>query len=60
MEIEKLTFTVDETADLIRLSRNATYEAIRRGEIPAIRVGRRLLVPRAALRRLMEQVDEPR
>lgn len=35
------------------LSRASTYDAVARGQIPAIRVGRRLLVPTAALRRML-------
>ena len=35
------------------LSRSSTYAAARRGEIPTIRIGGKLLVPNAALRRLV-------
>lgn len=41
--------TVDEVAAFLRIGRSAAYEAVRRGEIPAIRVGRRLRVPRDRL-----------
>ena len=51
---ERATLTVAETAARLGLGRNATYEAIRRGEIPALRVGRRLLVPVAALDRWLQ------
>ena len=54
------TLTVDETASALGISRNAAYEGVRRGEIPSIKVGRRLLVPRAALERMLEQADEPK
>ena len=54
------TLTVDETASALGISRNAAYEGVRRGEIPSIRVGRRLLVPRPALERMLEQADEPK
>ncbi len=54
------TLTVDETASALGISRNAAYEGVRRGEIPSIRVGRRLLVPRAALERMLEQPSEPK
>jgi len=47
--------TVEEAAHLLRIGRNSAYEAIRRGEIPAIRIGHRLLVPRAALERLLQR-----
>jgi excisionase family DNA binding protein len=46
--------TVAETAKLLRIGRNVAYEAIARGEIPSIRVGRRVLVPIARLRRLLD------
>ena len=36
------------------VSKNVAYEAARRGEIPSIRLGGRILVPRAALERLLE------
>ncbi len=52
------TLTVDETASALGISRNAAYEGVRRGEIPSIRVGRRLLVPRIALERLLEKAAE--
>jgi excisionase family DNA binding protein len=49
----RATYDVEETARILGLGRSATYEAIRRGEIPSIRIGKRLLVPRAALDRLL-------
>jgi excisionase family DNA binding protein len=46
--------TVPEAAAALRLGRNGAYDAIRRGEIPAIRIGRRLLVPKLGLLRLLD------
>ena len=46
-------YTVMETAVLLGLGRNSTYEAITRGQIPSIRVGRRVLVPSAALEHML-------
>lgn len=48
-----LMLTVEETARTLRCGRTATYEAIRRGEIPSIRIGRSLRVPRHQLARLL-------
>ena len=45
--------TLSEVAALLRISRGSAYEAAKRGEIPAIRIGRRLLVPSDALERLL-------
>lgn len=49
--IDRQTFTVEEAATLLGIGRNSAYQAIARGELPALRLGRRLLVPRAALER---------
>jgi hypothetical protein len=37
------------------LARNAAYEAAHRGDIPVIRIGRRLRVPVIALERMLEE-----
>jgi excisionase family DNA binding protein len=42
----RLTYTVDETAYLLNLSRGLAYQYVREGVIPAERLGRRWLVPR--------------
>jgi excisionase family DNA binding protein len=54
MELARMTLTVTEAAELLGIGRSAAYEAARRGEIPTIRVGRRILIPRAALDRFLE------
>jgi excisionase family DNA binding protein len=56
---ERKTVTVDIAAKILGISRSFAYEAARRGEIPTIKIGRRLLVPRAALDRLFEQFSKP-
>ena len=53
MEKERLTLTVEETAKCLGIGRNSAYEAIARGEIPVVKVGKRLLVPKAALEILL-------
>jgi len=50
---EKLTLTVPEAARLLGISRVLAYELVRQGKIPALRFGRRLLIPRVALMRLL-------
>ncbi len=42
-----------DTARILGLSRGAIFQAAQRGEIPIIRIGRRLLVPKAALAKLL-------
>jgi excisionase family DNA binding protein len=51
---ERLVYTVTEVGAMLGLSRNAAYEAARRGDIPTIRIGRRLIVPKVAFNRLLE------
>lgn len=46
--------TVEEAGQLLRISRQSAYQAARTGELPTIRIGRRLLVPRARLDALLE------
>jgi excisionase family DNA binding protein len=50
---ERRVVTVNEAAVMLRISRASAYEAVRRKEIPTIRIGRRLLVPLAALERML-------
>lgn len=42
-----------DAAKRLGLGRNAVYEAISRGEIPVLRFGRRIVVPKKALDRLL-------
>lgn len=51
--------TLNETASILRISRGSAYEAARRGEIPTIRIGRRLLVPSEALEKMLSGNHEP-
>jgi hypothetical protein len=47
------TFTVEESGEILRLSRWAAYQAAKSGELPTIRIGHRLIVPRVGLERLL-------
>jgi excisionase family DNA binding protein len=51
--MEPKVLTVIEVAELLRLSRNAAYEAVARKEIPSVRIGRRILIPRVAVEALL-------
>jgi excisionase family DNA binding protein len=50
----RLTLTVPEAAELLGIGRNAAYEAVKRGDIPSLRFGRTIVVPRAQLSKLLE------
>ncbi|MFN7148990.1 MAG: helix-turn-helix domain-containing protein [Microthrixaceae bacterium] len=47
------TVTVEEAAQMLGISRSSAYECVRRGELRALRLGRRLVVPRSALEELL-------
>ena len=53
MEDERLTLTIEETAKLLGIGRQLAYDKVKTGEIPVIKIGRRLLVPRSALEKLL-------
>lgn len=55
---QRFTYTVDEVASLLGICRNMAYEAVKRNEIPSVKIGRRLLVPRAALDLLLAGVPQ--
>lgn len=46
---ERLAYTVTETADALGIGRTVAYDLIRRGELPHIRIGRSIRIPRASL-----------
>jgi excisionase family DNA binding protein len=48
-----LTITVHEVAKLLGISRTATYETIRTGQIPGIKIGRRIIIPKVALIKML-------
>lgn len=52
---EKMTVTVEEAARLLGISRSLAYEMARVGQLPTLKFGRRLVVPRRALEGLIEE-----
>ncbi len=53
-----LVLSVKEARRQLGLSRGLMYEALRSGQIPSIRIGRRILIPRAALKRMLDRAAE--
>ena len=41
---KKITGTVDEAAEVVGVSRNSAYEGVRNGDIPSMRIGKRIIV----------------
>ena len=50
---DKPTLTVEEAGRYLGISRPTAYDAVRKGDIPSVRINRRVLVPTAALRKLL-------
>lgn len=55
MESNSLLLKVSEVAALLRVSQNLVYELVAQGQLPVIRLGRVIRVPRTALERWIEQ-----
>jgi excisionase family DNA binding protein len=57
MRPERLTMSVEEASEALGISRSLAYELVRRGVLPSLRLGRRIVVP---VRALDELVDHAR
>lgn len=51
---ERQTYTVLEAARLLGVCRATAYARARAGDIPTIRLGHRIVIPKSALARLLE------
>jgi excisionase family DNA binding protein len=51
-----VTLTVEETAIVVKKGRGPTYVAVERGEIPSVKLGRSIRIPRAGLLALLGEV----
>ena len=58
-ELESLTYTVSEAAAVLGVSRSTAYECVRSGDLRAIRLGRRLVVPKSAITELLSGFPSP-
>jgi excisionase family DNA binding protein len=58
-ETVRRTISVEEAGRQLGIGRNTAYEAARAGQIPTIRIGKRLVVPVAAFERLLD-CDDPK
>jgi excisionase family DNA binding protein len=58
-QLARITLTVPEVATVLGLSRTKTYEAIANGQIPSVKIGRRLLVPAAAFNAWLAGASAP-
>ena len=56
---DRLVLSVAEAGALLGLSRAFAYESVAKGEIPCIRIGKRILIPKIALDKMLEGAAEP-
>lgn len=54
MNDQALTISVEECAKVLGISKVSAYAAARRGDLPTLRIGRRILVPRRGLEAMLE------
>ena len=50
----RATLKIEEAGRILGISRAAAYQAAAKGELPVIKIGKRLLVPRVALERMLD------
>jgi excisionase family DNA binding protein len=51
-------FTVREVAKILRIGKISAYQAVARGEVPCLRIGRRILIPRHALESILQRLPD--
>ena len=56
-DVPAVLYSVDEAARALRLSRSLIYELIRSNQLHTVKVGRRRLVPVAALTAYVEAIQ---
>ena len=55
MTDDRLVYEVPEAGAMLGLTRNGSYEAAKRGDIPTIKIGKLIRVPKAAFHRMLEE-----
>jgi excisionase family DNA binding protein len=50
----RLCVTVPEAAEMLTISRNNAYKLVREGVIPSKKLGERIVIPRVALEKMLE------
>lgn len=53
MTDNRMTVTVEEAAEILGISRAFAYILVKKEELPCVRLGRRVVVPRSALERML-------
>jgi single-strand DNA-binding protein len=45
MQVRRMTYSVEEAADILGVSKSKVYDSIRNGELRSVQLGRRLVIP---------------
>ena len=56
--MEKKTMTITEAAKVLGIGRNNAYAAARNGDIPTIKIGKRILVLTAPLKKMLGEAAQ--
>lgn len=54
-DVERKTYSVDEAAAILGISRSLAYECIKTGEIPSIKFRRRIVIPAYVIDQLVSE-----
>jgi len=57
---DRLVYTVEEAGKLLGIGRSGAYEAARSGELPVLRIGRRWLVSKIGLDKMLDEAGQNR
>lgn len=57
--LSKPTVTVEELAKVLAIGRRQAYEAVDRGDIPSIRIGRRILISSRVVNQILDAGTVP-
>lgn len=55
-KINKAVYSVTEAAKVLGISRTLAYDLANSGELPVLRLGKRMVIPKASLERILENV----
>jgi hypothetical protein len=58
MAVKSAAYIIPEAGAMVGLSRNGSYDAARRGEIPVLEFGRKKIVPKAVWDRKLGLIDD--
>ena len=59
MSTERMTLSVEEARSMLGISRGHAYRMIETGEIPSLRLGERILIPRRAVEDMLQRASVP-